>query len=141
MTEINEMRRMMVAVARLGTRIFRHNVAQGVVGNRIVWIKSEQRVVVRPGDAIVRGARVLHAGLVVGGSDLLGYTPVKITPEMVGMTVAVFTAIEAKDKTKLTDEQGRFIDQVNACGGIAGVAHSPDDAEALVRKYPLASDV
>jgi len=70
-----------------------------------------------------------------GGSDLLGWTPVVITPDMVGSTVAVFTAVEVKTTTgKPTAPQINFITQVRNAGGYAGVARSPSEAVALVRR-------
>jgi hypothetical protein len=71
-----------------------------------------------------------------GGSDLIGWTPVKITPDMVGRTIAVFTAVEVKGpKTKVTPEQTNFIDRVKIDGGLAGVARSPEDARQITNQY------
>lgn len=67
-----------------------------------------------------------------GGSDLIGWTPVTITPDMVGRTVAVFTAVEVKTpKGKPTEAQINFLHQVKQSGGIAGIARSADDALGL----------
>ena len=53
-----------------------------------------------------------------GGSDLIGWTSVVITPEMVGKKIAVFTAIEVKTgKVQVSDAQKNFIEQVNKAGG------------------------
>jgi hypothetical protein len=55
-----------------------------------------------------------------GGSDLIGFTQVVITPDMVGTTVAVFTAVEAKTgKLKPTKDQENFLAMVERKGGIA----------------------
>lgn len=65
-----------------------------------------------------------------GGSDLIGYRTIEITPDMVGRKVAVFTAIEVKTATgRATPEQRRFIDHIRAAGGIAGIVRTT--AEAL----------
>ncbi len=56
-----------------------------------------------------------------GGSDLIGWKPVFITPDMVGKVVAVFTAIEVKSPKGRMDKEGNqqhFLDAVNAAGGI-----------------------
>lgn len=60
-----------------------------------------------------------------GGSDLIGYKIITITPDMVGKRVAVFTAIETKIKggTK-SSEQKLFIEAVNKNGGIGIFAYS-----------------
>jgi len=68
-----------------------------------------------------------------GGSDLVGWTPVTITPDMVGHTVAVFTGVEVKTaKGRPTNAQRDFLAAINAAGGIGGIARSVDDALALV---------
>ena len=70
-----------------------------------------------------------------GGGDLLGWRTVEVTPEMVGQQLAVFTSIEVKTRTgKLRPEQEQWLKVVRAAGGIAGVARSVEDAEALVRQ-------
>lgn len=68
-----------------------------------------------------------------GGSDLIGWTPVIVTPDMVGKPVAVFTAVENKTSSgKATSAQANFIEQVRKAGGIAGVCRSGDDAKRLL---------
>jgi hypothetical protein len=69
-----------------------------------------------------------------GGADLIGFQKVKITESHLGMTLAVFTAIECKDVGgKLSAHQLNFLNHVKASGGIAGVAFSPDEAAALLQ--------
>jgi len=76
--------------------------------------------------------RLVRFGLCKGSSDLIGFRPTVITPEMVGRTVAIFTAIEVKTPTgKPTPEQIHFIDRVKALGGIGGIARSIDDVLAI----------
>jgi hypothetical protein len=80
-----------------------------------------------------RGVPVRY-GLQPGSSDLIGWRTVTITPEMVGTTIAVFTSIEVKTATgRLRPEQQQWLDAVQSAGGIAGVARSVSDAEALLR--------
>ena len=70
-----------------------------------------------------------------GGGDLIGWTPVVITPDMVGCTIAVFTGVEVKTPTgRASEAQLNFIDQVIRAGGYAGIARSPQEAVALVRR-------
>jgi hypothetical protein len=125
----------MLALSKIGARVFRNNVAVAAVG-RIEWVKSHRTVTVHPGDAVVRSARVLHAGLCKGSADLIGWTPVVITPEMVGRTVAVFTAPETKvEGGREEPDQVNFGTQVRAAGGIAGFCYSPEEAVAMVREW------
>jgi hypothetical protein len=76
--------------------------------------------------------RLVRYGLCKGSSDLIGYRTVTITPDMVGQQLAVFTAIEVKDRGAPTPEQLHFIAQVKAAGGLAGVARSVADAQAIL---------
>lgn len=78
-------------------------------------------------------ARKIRYGLTPGSSDLIGWVSKIITPEMVGQKVAVFVAVEIKTDTgRATQQQTNFIEQVNAHGGIAGVARSVEEAERMV---------
>lgn len=82
--------------------------------------------------------RWIHYGVCnPGGSDLIGWTSVEVTPDMIGKRFAVFTAVETKtSRGKATDAQQNFIDQVVKAGGFAGVARCAEDAENLIRVCP-----
>lgn len=77
-----------------------------------------------------------------GGSDLIGWTRIKITPEMVGRTMAVFTAIESKRPGWKPNQkwdlgsQNNFIGQVLAAGGLAGVARNVEEAKKIIERGP-----
>jgi len=73
-----------------------------------------------------------------GGSDLLGWAPVVITADMVGRTIAVFSAVETKAKGKATPEQLHFISVVRAAGGFAGVCKTDDEFDAIFSVDKLA---
>jgi len=80
-----------------------------------------------------------HAGEVFSGSsDAIGLHTIDITPDMVGRQVAVFVAIEAKDKGKLSKAQRTFLTVVHQAGGIAGVAHSVEEAQQIITRGPWA---
>ena len=81
--------------------------------------------------------RPVTFGLAKGSADLIGWTTRTITPEMVGQQVAVFTSIEVKSATgRLRPEQQQWLEAVQAAGGIAGVARSVCDANALLALDP-----
>lgn len=117
-----------LAAARLGLSLWRNN----------------------SGACTDQSGRVIRYGLgndsarlnkVIKSSDFIGITPVVITPDMVGQTIGVFTAVETKAegwKYSPSDEravaQAQFHAIVRQAGGIAGFATSVDDFVALVRK-------
>lgn len=88
-------------------------------------------------------ARINHQGRWInfgipgqGGSDLIGFHSLTITPEMVGKRVAVFLAVECKSsKGKATPEQMAFIEFIKTAGGIAGVANSSESALKIITEY------
>lgn len=73
-------------------------------------------------------------------SDLIGITEVLITPDMVGKTLGVFTAIEVKkqgwkykgDEREIA--QKNFIDWVIGRGGLAAFVESVDTLVSLMKK-------
>jgi hypothetical protein len=80
-----------------------------------------------------------HAGTVLDGtSDVIGLHTITITPDMVGRQVALFVAIEAKDKGRPSPAQRTFLTVVHQAGGIAGVAHSVEEAQQILDRGPWA---
>lgn len=79
---------------------------------------------------------IVTFGLCKGSSDLIGWTPITITPDMVGKKIAVFTAVEVKldkhGKYQATKEQKQFINVVRNNGGFAGVADCKKDLEEII---------
>lgn len=77
-----------------------------------------------------RDGRMVQFGVAnPGGSDLLGYRSVLIAPHMVGQRVAVFLACEVKAPGgKVSAAQRNFLTAVRDAGGIAILAHSPEEA-------------
>lgn len=78
--------------------------------------------------------QLIRFGLCEGSADLIGYTTVEITPEMVGQRVAVFAAVEVKSRTgRPTPQQTAFLAHIEAAGGRAGIARSIADAQLILR--------
>ena len=74
----------------------------------------------------------LKYGLRKGSSDLIGFTKIIVTPNMVGKPIAIFTAIELKVKNKKpTPKQITFIKTVRNFGGIACVARDVNDISRI----------
>ena len=63
-----------------------------------------------------------------GGSDLIGWRSVVVTPEMVTGRIVQFVAIEVKDRGVPTNPQESFLGIVAGAGGRAIVAWSVEDA-------------
>lgn len=103
MTETQIQRRIMVALSRIGVRIFRNNVGTAK-----------------------QGSRTIKFGLCKGSSDLIGWTEVN------GVAVFTAVEVKRPMK-KPTQHQAQFIEVVRNSGGISGVATSEDEAVELIK--------
>lgn len=119
-------KRILFAIGRLkNSRIFRVNT--GLAWTGTIVRKTEFTIT-------LQNYRPLHAGMVKGGSDLIGWKSIVIGPEHIGMTIAQFVALECKTKTgRTTDEQDNFLRVVKAAGGVAEVIRSEDEALKCLR--------
>jgi len=116
MNEMNRLRAIMLGLSTPGTRLWRNNCGA---------LKDAEGRLIRYGVANP------------GGSDLIGWRSITVTPDMVGQKLAVFLAIEVKgERTRVTDQQRNFLDRVKADGGLAGVARTVEDAKAIVSPIP-----
>ena len=77
----------------------------------------------------------------IASSDLIGIIKVVITPEMVGQTVGIFTAIEVKKEDwkegkKFSGReraQNNFIKWVKSNGGVASFCNSADQLKEILK--------
>ncbi len=100
-TEADLLRAVLLVASRLGAKLWRNNV--GVLRD-------------------VRGGYVTYGVGNPGGSDLIGYRTVTVTPEMVGTTIAQFVALEVKgSRGRVSDEQRQFVRVARASGALAGI--------------------
>lgn len=119
MTETQLLSRLLIRASELGLRLFRNNTGMLRDAN----------------------GRPVRYGLCVGSSDLIGWTPVTVTPAMVGTTVAVFTAMEAKvARNTTTEAQGHFLDVVREAGGVALIARQVSDIDSAVQRFATSCD-
>ena len=116
--------------------LFRNNVGTGWIGKSIKLVAG-QVYRANGGEMVITNPRPLHAGLITGSSDNIGWLKVIVTPQMVGMKIAVFLAVESKvpHVGKLSQEQKQFLAVVNAEGGVAFVATSPEDFSNQINNY------
>lgn len=134
MREAAIQQRIMLAIGQGLSRVFRVNTGVAWQGKRVDNIRGNARMVMcHDGDVVVRGAQPIRMGLCVGGSDLIGWTSRVMQPDDVGRRYAVFTAVEVKaPRGRVTEDQAKFLDAVQAAGGLAGVARSEDEARAIL---------
>lgn len=124
MKEENISKGIMLALSGLKCKIFRNHTGMG-------WYGKTKRTT--NGGIIIDNPVPLKAGLTKGSSDLIGWTTVEVTPDMVGQQLAVFTAIEVKTPTgRASPEQINFINNLKKSGGIAGIARCEEDALNLI---------
>lgn len=112
-------------LTKLGARMFRNNVGEA-------WLGKSAKT--REGGVYIKAPSRIVYGLCVGSSDKIGWTPVLVTPEHVGQTLAIFTAVEEKSLAypTLTPDQRNFLDQVVKAGGLGYVARETADGPVLV---------
>lgn len=71
---------------------------------------------------------IIVYGLCPGSSDLIGWTTIEITPEMLGKKIAVFTAVEIKtEKGIVSADQKNFLENVKNAGGLAKIIRNIED--------------
>lgn len=110
---INEI---LLRASERGHRLFRQNVGKGWVG------KSRSSRGLQGDIVTITGARPLIAGLCTGSSDVVGWS-----------AAGKFVAFEVKTPgVRATPEQKAFIAAAAACGCIAAVVYSADEALALL---------
>ena len=109
----------LLQASRNGDVLFRNLVGKAWMGRKMATTPSDAlRNITR-----LAGAHMVTCGLGVGSSDLIGWTPKIVTPEMVGQTIAVFTAVECKSAHgRMSNEQKKFLANVSKAGGIARIA-------------------
>lgn len=119
--------RLEVSKNQLGT-LFRANVGRG-------WTGEVQRMNLTPrmNTLVISNPRPFHTGLPTGFPDLFGFVPITITPDMVGQQVAVFAAVEVKQKTgRISAKQRDMLAFLQSQGARAGVARSVIDAARIL---------
>jgi len=124
MSEQQEQRLVQREATLRGHRLFRNNTGKAWVG----------KVVKRTKELItLQHYRRFHGGLCVGSPDLVGWTVVTITPDMVGRRIGVFTGVEMKGKRgKARPEQEKFIEIASSFGCFCGVCRSIEDYAELI---------
>jgi hypothetical protein len=116
-------------------RLFRVNTGKA-------WVCHGEPRYLRDGSVVLPpGSRPVPLGLsypngdpVSGTPDLVGWSPVVVTADMVGRTLPVFTGVEVKASSggRRREAQINFVEQLIKSGGIAGFASSADRAHEII---------
>jgi len=128
--ENNLMKLIQLELGKLpNVRLFRNNTGQAWQGTNKHFTNDGGRR-----KLILHDPRPIDAGLCEGSSDLIGWTTVTVTLDMVGKKIAVFTALEVKNEIKSTAsaKQINFLTVIREFGGFAGLARSIDEAQRLL---------
>lgn len=116
--------------------LFRNDNGMGYVGGRVFCARKTQSVVfhLKRGDMVITNPMRIRYGLLKGSSDFIGWTPVVITPDMVGQELAVFTSVEIKvEKDRLSKEQRSWNKAARKAGGIVEVWHGKNDEIEILK--------
>lgn len=88
-----------------------------------------ESIILKDGSVLIKHATRIKYGLGVGSGDLIGGTRVKVTADMVGKYVFLFTNYEIKTKnTKVSKEQTAFHETVRRLGGISVIERFSSDS-------------
>lgn len=122
------LKRILIEATNRGWRLFRNNVGQAWQGRVQTAYPSSTPKGIEECVELV-GARRVSYGLAKGSSDLIGWQTVRITPDMVGMRLAVFASVEVKSRSyrTLSDDQRTWLAAVKKAGGIAHVVRENAD--------------
>ena len=131
MKEMPLMKRILLTCSKGTSRLFRMNVGTGWIGKSTRFYRV-QVITVKPGDVLIREARPFRAGI-EGMHDLVGWQSVIVTPEMVGMRLAVFASLEVKGAGGRPRKMQRvFKDNVIKAGGLSDFVYSVEQAEKVL---------
>lgn len=126
-----------VALAAMGALVWRLNTGGAWVGRGKAIRLADGSVKLPAGQPIALGFSLLDKKPVVGAGDLIGATPVTITPAMVGRQVLVFSSFEAKrtDGGRRSPDQKRWAQTISDAGGISGFFSSPEEAQDIIKLW------
>lgn len=83
---------------------------------------------------IIRNARPFRA-LQSGFSDIFGMTTLIIQEKHIGQQMGIFTAIEVKNRSKVSEDQKNFLKVCEKAGSLCGVAYNQSDAIEIVERF------
>jgi len=134
MSETNIVQRTLIKIGALPFgRFWRNNAGLAWAGVPI-RLKPGQVFTAAPGDVLLKNGHPVKLGP-AGIADIMGVIAVTITPDMVGQTIGVATALEGKTLTgKQREDQQAFERTMKTYGGEYYIFRSPDEALAIVQR-------
>jgi hypothetical protein len=120
MNETELRKRIQLELSHGPCRLFRNNVGQAWLGRSVMR---------HDGSVIIHAPQRVSYGLAVGSGDLIGWRALKITPEMVGATIAQFVSLEVKvGAGRYGAGQKEWADAVTVAGGVGAFVNSVESA-------------
>ena len=112
-----------------GWKIFRNDNGRAFTG-------KSKRIITKDGPGVLlSNVKMISYGLKPGSPDFVGWQKIKITPEMVGESMAVFVGIEAKTKNdRLSKEQKLFLNALFNDGAFVFIAQENKAGEINIEK-------
>jgi len=120
----------LIKATEYGFRLFKNAMGLGYVGK---LTKSYRDSFAGEIVTIEKARRVKFGVCNPGGFDLIGWQTVKITADMAGMRLAVFTAIDGKTEgyATMSKDQRNFARELIKAGGSAIIARRTKDRESV----------
>lgn len=112
--------------SRLGANVYRNNNGKAWQGEPVRPKLEPVKLVVTPGDVLLRKARRINFGLGNGSGDYIGWMSRTITPDMVGKKIAQFVSFEDKTLRGVVEpDQLKWHAAVTFAGGLSGIVRDP----------------
>lgn len=132
-TESDIVKLIMLQATRMGARLLRNQVGMAYMANRARTLQRGETYTARGGETILFDCRKAVTGLGKGSPDLVGWSPMVVTPEHVGRSLAVFAGVEVKRPgQKPRPDQQQWLDMLASQGALAGCATSPEDLNHIL---------
>lgn len=136
--ETSALKKCWAAIGLAGSKVFRLNSGKAWAGKGTRL--DDGSILIRHGQLILAGLGDPNNEAIKGPPDLFGWTSMVVTPEMVGMKIAVATGFEGKQEVggRVSKDQKTFHAALRRDGGIVGVVRTPEDVAAILAPWRAA---
>jgi len=135
--ESNRTKRIMLGVNKL-CKLFRNNTGRAYQGSgKPIRVQKPTKMLMVPGDVLLKCARIIDFGLMKGSGDTIGITTKIVDDAFIekyrDKPIGILTTIEVKTPTgKLSPEQKHWIKRIKELGGLAGMATDVEGALKII---------